>query len=402
MKALVFNDIGDIGLKEVSMPKIKEKTDAIVRITMSAICGTDLHFIRGTVGPMKSGTILGHEAVGIVEEVGEAVSNFKEGDRVIIPSTIACGICGQCRKANYSQCDQANPNGPEAGTCFFGGPKSTGPINGCQAEFVRVPYAANNLIRLSDEVSDDQAILLSDIFPTAYFATDIAKVKAGDVVVVLGCGPVGLFAIASSILKGSSQVFAIDTLPSRLALAKKLGAQVINFNEVNPVEKIKEATGGNLADVVIDAVGVDAVHPTEGPGAKEADKLKENFKQELNCVAPKTNIDGDNWNPGSAPSQALRYAVDMVKKCGRLSIIGVYPQTLEIFQIGKAMNKNLTLVMGNCPHRLYIPKLLNLVQAGLFDPTQILSQEEPFVNIVEAYKNFDRRESGWIKVALLP
>lgn len=402
MKALVFHEIGDIRLEEVAKPKIKEKTDAIVRITMSAICGTDLHFVRGTVGPMQSGTILGHEAVGIVEELGEAVSNFKEGDRVIIPSTVACGVCEQCRKANYSQCDQANPNGLEAGTCFFGGPKSSGPLNGCQAEYVRVPYAANNLIKLSDEVSDDQAILLSDIFPTAYFAADIAKVKSGDVVVVLGCGPVGLFAIASSILKGSSQVFAVDTLPSRLALAKKLGAQVINFNEVNPVEAIKEATGGYLADVVIDAVGVDAVHPTQGPGAKEASKLKENFDQELKKIAPKTNIEGDNWTPGNAPSQALRYAVDMVKKCGRISIIGVYPQTLEVFQIGKAMNKNLTLVMGNCPHRRYIPKLLQLVQGGIFDPTTILSQQEPLISVVEAYKHFDRRETGWIKVALLP
>jgi threonine dehydrogenase-like Zn-dependent dehydrogenase len=213
---------------------------------------------------------------------------------------------------------------------------------------------------------------------------------------------VGLFAIASSILKGSSQVFAVDTLPSRLALAKKLGAQVINFNELNPVEAIKEATGGYLADVVIDAVGVDAVHPTQGPGAKEASKLKENFDQELKKIAPKTNIDGNNWTPGNAPSQALRYAVDMVKKCGRISIIGVYPQTLEVFQIGKAMNKNLTLVMGNCPHRRYIPKLLQLVQGGIFDPTTILSQQEPLISVVEAYKHFDRRETGWIKVALLP
>lgn len=400
MKALVFHDIGDIRLEDVAKPKIKEKTDAIVRITTSAICGTDLHFIRGTVGPMKSGTILGHEAVGIVEEVGADVSNFQEGDRVVIPSTLGCGSCAQCRKSNYSQCDVANPNGKEAGTCFFGGPKMSGPLNGCQAEFVKVPFAANNLIKLPAEVSDDQAILLSDIFPTAYFSADIAKVKSGDVVVVLGCGPVGLFAIVSSMLKGSSLVFAVDTVPSRLELAKNLGAQVIDFNKQNPVEVIKEATNGDLADVVIDAVGVDAVHPHHGPGATAVKKLEEEFQQELEKIAPKTNVNGDNWIPGNAPSQALRYAVDMVRKCGRISIIGVYPETLEVFPIGKAMNKNISMVMGNCPHRRYIPELLHLVHAGIVDPTKILSQNQPITKILDAYKHFDIREEGWIKVAL--
>lgn len=400
MKAVVFHDIGDIRLEEVSEPKIKDPFDAIVKITTSAICGTDLHFVRGTVGPMKKGTILGHEAVGIVESIGKEVRNLSLGDRVVVPSTVACGYCRLCRKGYYSQCDVANPNGPEAGTAFFGGPKSSGPLQGCQAEYVRVPFANNNLIKLPQEISDDQAILLSDIFPTAYFAADLAKVKSGDVVVVLGCGPVGLFAIESCKLMGASLIFAIDSIEWRLALAKAQGAECINFNEEDPVEVIKEVTKGALADVIIDAVGVDAEKPHEGPFAKKAEQIKDDFDKELKKIAPDSNPAGKNWIPGNAPSQALRMGVELVGKCGTISIIGVYSEHSEIYPIGKAMNKNLKIVMGNCPHRFYIPKLLPIVQAGITDPTKILSNIEPLTDVIEAYKQFDLRSSGWVKVAL--
>lgn len=402
MKAVVFHGTGDIRLDNVDKPKIKEKSDAIVRITLSAICGTDLHFIRGTVGPMVKNTILGHEAVGIIEELGSQASNFKEGERVIVPSTVACGYCPMCRRGFYSQCDVANPNGPEAGTAFFGGPKMSGPLQGCQAEYVRVPFANNNLIKITEAISDDKAILLSDIFPTAYFGVDIAKVKAGDVVVVLGCGPVGQFVISSCILRGVSRIFAIDTIPSRLTLAAKQGAEVIDFNASDPLEVIKEHTKGSLADVVIDAVGVDAIHPSHGPAAKKVKPLENAFKHELKHIVPQSNSDGLNWIPGNAPSQALRFAIELVRKCGTISIIGVYPETATAFEIGKAMNKNLKIVMGNCPHRLYIPYLLQKVYAGIVDPTQILTQIEPLTDVIEAYKQFDTRATGWIKVALKP
>lgn len=402
MKALVFHDIGDIRLDEVKEPKIEEKNDALIRITTSAICGTDLHFIRGTSGPMKKGTILGHEAVGVVEEIGKNIRNLNKGDRVIVPSTVACGYCNLCRKGFYSQCEIANENGPEAGTIYFGGTKNSGPLQGCQAEFVRVPFANHNLVKLSEDISDDKAILLSDIFPTAYFGIDIAKVKPGNVVVVIGCGPVGQFVIASCKLKGISRIFAIDSIQSRLALAKEQGAEVINFNEEDPVELIKELTQGSLADVVIDAVGVDAECPNQGPAAKKANQFKQEFKQETNEIAPKTNRNGRNWIPGNAPSQALRTSVDLAGKCGTISIIGVYTEKSNIFPIGKAMGKNLKIVMGNCHHRAYIPKLLHFVQTGIIDPTKILTQKEPITNIVEAYKQFDLREPGWIKVALKP
>lgn len=402
MKALVYHNIGDIRLEEVHKPKIKNDYDAIVRITLSAICGTDLHFIRGTVGPMKKGTILGHEAVGIVEAVGKGVKNLNEGDRVVIPSTVGCGYCRMCRQSSYSQCDVANPNGAEAGTAFFGGPTSSGPLQGCQAEFVLTPFANNNLIKLPEEVSDDKAILLSDIFPTAYFGADIAQVKSGNVVVVLGCGPVGQFVIASCKIKGASRIFVVDTIPSRLELARQQGAEIIDFNKVDPVEYVKEATNGSLADVVIDAVGVDAIKPSHGPAGKEAVKSDKKYKEELASIAPKALKEGKNWKPGDGPSHALRTAVELVSKCGTISIIGVYPETSESYPIGKAMNKNLKIVMGNCPHRAYIPQLLQFVQSGIIDPTIILSHKKPLTDVLEAYKSFDLREDGWIKVALKP
>lgn len=402
MKALVFHDIGDIRLDNVSEPKIENKNDAIIRITTSAICGTDLHFVRGTIGPMKKGTILGHEAVGIVEEIGKNVRNLNKGDRVIVPSTVACGYCRFCQKGFFSQCEVSNPNGPEAGTAFFGGPKDSGPLQGCQAEFVRVPFSNHNLVKLPVDVSDDQAILLSDIFPTAYFATDIANVRPGDVVVVMGCGPVGQFVISSCKLRGASRIFAVDNISSRLALAKDQGAECINFNEEDPVEFVKEMTDGALADVVIDAVGVDAICPTHGPAAKRNAQYKHEFDKELQEIAPKTNSKGKNWMPGNGPSEVLRTSVELTGKCGTISIIGVYAEKSNTFPIDKAMNKNLKVVMGNCPHRAYIPHLLQCVQSGIVDPTKILTQKEPITNIVEAYKQFDKREQGWIKVALTP
>jgi threonine dehydrogenase-like Zn-dependent dehydrogenase len=197
MKAVVFHGIGDVRLEDVPNPHIREPTDAVVRLTASAICGTDLHMIRGTMAPMVPGTILRHEGVGVIEEAGSSVRNFKEGDRVVICSTIACGHCVYCRAGYYSQCDNANPNGKQAGTAFFGGPETSGPFNGLQAEKARIPSANIGPVKLPDEVMDEEAILLSDIFPTGYFGADLAEITPGDTVAVFGCGPVDLFAIAS-------------------------------------------------------------------------------------------------------------------------------------------------------------------------------------------------------------
>ncbi|MCO3130350.1 glutathione-dependent formaldehyde dehydrogenase [Pseudomonas aeruginosa] len=335
MKAVVFHDIGDIRLEDVAEPRLREPTDAIVRLTASAICGTDLHFVRGSVGGMRPGTILGHEGVGIVEALGDEVRNLQVGDRVVIPSTIACGNCVYCRAGYYAQCDVANPGGAQAGTAFFGGPQANGGFHGLQAEKARIPFANIGLIRLPSAISDDQAILLSDIFPTGYFGAELAEITPGDTVAVFGCGPVGQFAIASALLMGAARVFAVDRHPDGAATA-----------------------------------------------------------------APRQ--DGTSWSPGNAPAQALEWAVQGLAKAGTLSIIGVYAEDSRQFPIGLAMNRNLTIRMGNCHHRKYIPRLLDYVLSGRIDPARILTQVKPIGDAIEAFEAFDRRETGWIKVELTP
>ena len=402
MKAVVFHDLGDIRLEDVPEPEIQQPSDAIVRLTASAICGTDLHMIRGTMPGMKAGTILGHEGVGVVEKIGAEVRNLAVGDRVVIPSTIACGSCSYCRSGYYAQCDNANPNGRLAGTAFYGGPQLTGPFQGLQAEKARIPFAHVNLVKLPDEVSDEQAILLSDIFPTGYFGADNAEIKHGDTVAVFGCGPVGQFAIASAMLLGAGRVLAIDALDDRLEMARAQGAEVIDFEKEDPVATIRALTGGIGVDRVIDAVGVDAQHAHEGPAAKDAAKKEGERKERRKTVAPKSGAKGDQWHPGDAPDQVLDWAVEAVAKAGTVSIIGVYPERVKSFPIGKAMNKNLTLKMGNCNHRRYIPELVELVRTGALDPRAILTKVEPLTQAIDAYKAFDRREPGWVKVELMP
>jgi threonine dehydrogenase-like Zn-dependent dehydrogenase len=398
MKAVVFHGVGDIRLDDVPEPQIREPTDAIVRLTASAICGTDLHMVRGTLPGMKEGTILGHEGVGIVEAIGDRVRNLRLGDRVVIPSTIACGFCVYCRSGYYAQCDRANPHG---GTAFYGGPETTGPFDGLQAEKARIPFANIGPMKISNEVSDDQAILLSDIFPTGWFGAELAEVSEGDTVAVFGCGPVGQFAIASARLMGASQVLAVDCLEDRLDMAREQGAEIINYEKEDPVEMLRELTGGTGPDRSIDAVGVDANHPHSGPAKPDPQEEKE-FEAERQQIAPQQHPSNGNWYPGDAPSQVLRWAVQASAKAGTIAIIGVYPETAKTFPIGMAMNKNLTLNMGNCNHRRYLPHLVELVQTGGVDPTQILTKRLPIMSSIDGYKEFDRREPGWLKVELLP
>jgi threonine dehydrogenase-like Zn-dependent dehydrogenase len=399
MKAVVFHGIGDIRVDDVPEPTIQDPTDAIVRLTSSAICGTDLHFVRGTMSGFRPGTILGHEGVGIIEQLGDDVRNLEVGDRVVIASTIACGSCSYCRAGYYAQCDTANPNGPQAGTAFFGGPEQTGPFDGLQAEKARVPFANVGLVKLPGEITDDQAIMLSDIFPTGWFGAEMAEIEPGDVVGVFGCGPVGQFAIASAKLHDAGRVLAVDGVESRLATARAQGAETIDFNREDPVETIRRLTGGIGVDRVIDAVGVDAERPKQGPAAQRDGA---DFDQELAQVAPETHPDGESWVPGDAPSQALRWEVQAVDKAGTISIIGVYPPTMDRFPIGEAMNRNLTMNMGNCHHRRYIPHLIDLVRGGVVDPAMVLTQHEPVADAIEAYRAFDERQPGWLKVELQP
>jgi threonine dehydrogenase-like Zn-dependent dehydrogenase len=323
---------------------------------------------------VEKGKILGHEAVGVVRETGARVRNLREGDRVVVGSTIACGYCSYCRASYYSKCDNANPSNPDS-TAFYGGPKPAGPYQGLQAEFARIPYANVGAVKLPDEVSDDDAILLSDIMPTAYFAADMASIKPGHSVAVLGCGPVGQMAIACAKLYDAGRIFAVDAEPSRLEIARKQGAETIDFSRERPPEVIKELTGGIGVDCVIEAIGIDAYKDAHPP------------KQ---------------WAKGDAPQMPLEGALEMVAKAGHISVVGLYPDGFKDFDFGKAFGKNVTIRMGDCPHRRYLPKLVRMVASGLLHPSRILTKRLAFAEAIDAYKAFDKHQEGWLKVELVP
>jgi threonine dehydrogenase-like Zn-dependent dehydrogenase len=402
MKAVVYRGQGDIRLEDVPEPTIQCPTDAIVRLTASAICGTDLHMVRGTLPGMVPGTILGHEGVGIVESLGSDVRNLQVGDRVVIPSTIACGSCSYCRSGYFSQCDTANPNGPLAGTAFFGGPALSGPFDGLQAERARIPFAHVGLVKLPHHIPDDQAIMLSDVLPTGFFGADIAEIEPGNTVAVFGCGPVGLTAIMSALHLDAGLVIAVDSVPERLKLARELGAATINFEDEDPVATIRRLTGGIGVDRAIDAVGIDANHAHHGPASHISGELNEEFQHERQAMGVPGVPAGDNWHAGDGPSQSLHWAVEALAKAGTLAIIGVYPQVSRAFPIGEAMNKNLTVQMGVCPHRRYIPTLIELVGAGVLDVGRLVTQRRPLTEALNAFAAFDRREPSYVKVELEP
>ena len=331
------------------------------------------------------------------EAIGLGVRNIQVGDRVVIPSTIGCGSCVYCRDGCYSQCDNANPNGSSSGSAYFGGGKDSGPFDGLQAEKARIPFANVGLVKLPEAVSDDQAILLSDIFPTGYMAAEMAEIAPGRTVAVFGCGPVGQFVIASLKHMNAGRIFAIDTIPSRLAMARAQGAEAIDFSADDPVQALKDLTGGIGVDRAIDAVGVDATAPKKGPAVKQQEKQ---FRKEREEVALDTESSCSNWQPGDAPSIVFAWAIESLAKAGTLSIVGVYPDASRTFPIGTAMNKNITIRMGNCNHRMYIPRLIEFVQGRAVDPAKILTHSAPLMSALDAYKQFDKRQEGWIKVML--
>lgn len=398
MKALVLKGVGKIALENVADPVIKEETDAIVKLTMTTICGTDLHAVRGTMPGYNSDTVLGHEGVGIVEQVGKNLKHIKVGDRVIVASTIACGKCFYCKHEVYSQCDNAN-NKPS--TAFFGSPGEAGGFNGMQAEKVRVPYADVGLIKVPAGITDEQVILLSDIMPTSYMAVENIHPQEGDVVAVFGAGIVGQLAIYALLKMGIKKVFCIDRIPWRLEIAKKQGAYPINFDEVDPVNELRRLTDNRGPNKIIDAVGIDADQPSGIAQWFKNLMSPVDFKAEVKKVAPVTNPHDGNWVPGNGPSQVLRWGVDAVAKAGIFSIIGVYTELLDSFPIGSAMEKNITVTMGNCNHKRYIPHFVELVEKRQIDLTPFLTQRLPFEEVVTAYKHFDKRDDQWLKVALV-
>lgn len=400
MKALVFNSIGDISLQDVAEPRLMHNEDVIVQLTTSSICGTDLHFIRGSIGGVLPKTILGHEGVGIVEQVGSEVSKIKIGDRVIIPSTICCGRCHYCQQKIFSQCDRANPNGPDAGTALYGGPASSGPFQGMQAEKVRVPFADYCLVKIGDEITDEAGILISDILPTAYMAIIQADITPSETVALFGCGPVGQLIIALLKKMGVEQIFAIDRIESRLIRAEKLGATTINSETQEAITMLKHYTKGKGPEKIIDAVGVDAqTHNSCSFGILQQIGLPIAFQEEVNEIAPQQNSD-KNWQPGNCPSLVLSSAVIAVAKAGTISIAGVYPPAMRFFPIGIAMNKNLTLKMGVCNHRAYMPLLIDWIIRNEFDVEPFITHRISLNNIVDAYTCFNVRKDDWLKVMI--
>jgi threonine dehydrogenase-like Zn-dependent dehydrogenase len=392
MRANVWSGRNTVQVENVPDPKILNGRDAIVRITSTAICGSDLHLYDGYVPTMKKGDILGHEFMGEVVETGPKVENLKQGDRVVVPFPIACGNCWSCRHELYSLCENSNPNAGLAekmfghSTCgIFGYSHLTGGYAGGQAEYARVPFADVGPFKIEDDLTDEQVLFLSDIFPTGYMGAEFCEIGGGEVIAVFGAGPVGQFAIASAVLLGAERVIAIDQYDYRLEMARnKAGAtDTINFSEdADIVEQLKAMTGGRGPDAVIDAVGMEAAH---GHGALHAvDRVKQATRAE------------------SDRGHALRDAILACRPGGIVSVIGVYGGLLDKFPSGAFMNKGLTLKTGQCHVHRYLPKLYDHIRNGDIDPSFVVTHRLELGLAPDAFETFKHKQDECVKVVLKP
>jgi threonine dehydrogenase-like Zn-dependent dehydrogenase len=392
MRANVWSGRNTVQVENVPDPKILNEQDAIVRITSTAICGSDLHLYDGYVPTMKRGDILGHEFMGEIVETGKKVDNLQIGDRVVVPFPIACGRCTNCRNELYSICENSNPNAVMAEKMFghatagiFGYSHLTGGFAGGQAEYARVPFANVGPIKIENGLSDEQVLFLSDIFPTGYMGAEMCDIKPGHVIAVWGAGPVGQFAIASAKLLGAERVIAIDRFNYRLKMAtEKAGAtDVINY-EQNPdvVEQLKELTGGRGPDACIDAVGLEAHH---GHFPIQAyDRMKQAMRAE------------------TERPHALREAIYACKPGGVVSVIGVYGGFLDKFPAGQFMNKGLTMRTGQCHVQRYLKPLLEHIEAGRIDPSFVVTHRLELGQAAEGYETFKHKQDQCVKVVLKP
>ena len=379
MKALAYYGKNDVRVIDKPEPVIEHPEDAIVRVTTAAICGSDLHLYHGLVPDTRVEHTFGHEFVGIVEQIGDQVTTLKPGDRVVVPFNIACGRCFFCQRKLWSQCANANPYSEMGGA--FGYSHTTGGYDGAQAEYVRVPFANVGPRKLPKEIADEQAVMLSDIFPTGYFGAENAQIQPGDTVAVFGCGPVGLFAMKSAKqFFGAGRVLAIDHVPYRLAFAEReCGAEPINFREVSDiVSHLKELTDGRGPDACIEAVGLEAdgslLHDLQGALFLEAGSIV-----------------------------ALSWAMNAVRSGGTVSILGVYgPPFNHFFPIGWAFNRNLTLRMGQCNVLNYLDDLLQKTRAGEIDPSFVVTHRLALDEAPRGYELFEQKREGVIKVLLQP
>lgn len=375
MKALIYDGIKKVSVAEVADPKIEKPDDIIIKVTSAAICGSDLHLFHGMVPNMKKGSILGHEAMGIVVEAGPEVTKVRKGDRVIVPFPVACGHCRFCESRLYSQCDNSNPNYECGGV--FGCGDTYGGYDGGQAELLRVPYANVGPRAVPEDLEDEQVLFLTDVLPTAYWGVETGGVKKDDTVIVLGCGPVGLTAIKWSIMAGAGRVLAVDYLGYRLEHAGRYGVETVNLEEYEDTgEYLHEKTNGG-ADVVLDCVGADGKMTT-------FEKIETLLKLQ-----------------GGSKS-AIEIAAQAVRKGGTVVFIGVYGARYNMFPLGDFFVKNVTLRMGQCPVHAYIDPILKLIRKGSFNPVDIISHRLPLDMGSHAYEIFDKKEDNCIKVVLKP
>ena len=392
MRANVWSGRNTVQVENVPDPKILNDRDAIVKISSTAICGSDLHLYDGYIPTMKRGDILGHEFMGEVVEKGKGVGNLEVGDRVVVPFPIACGNCLSCKNELYSACENSNPNSGIAekmfghSTCgIFGYSHITGGYAGGQAEYARVPYADVGPIKIEDELTDEQVLFLSDIFPTGYFGADLCDIEGGEVIAVFGAGPVGQFAIASAILLGAERVIAIDQVDYRLQMAvNKAGAtDIVNFAEdPDIVEQLKELTGGRGPDAVIDAVGMEASH---GHGALHAmERVKQASRAE------------------SDRGHALRDAILACRPGGIVSVIGVYGGLIDKFPAGALMNKGLQIRAGQCHVHKYIRPLYERIRDGQIDPSFVVTHRLGLDQAPDGYETFKHKQDECVKVVLKP
>jgi threonine dehydrogenase-like Zn-dependent dehydrogenase len=392
MRATVWSGRNTVQVENVPDPKILNDRDAIVRITSTAICGSDLHLYDGYIPTMKRGDILGHEFMGEVVETGKRVGNLRAGDRVVVPFPIACGNCWMCEHQLYSLCENSNPNAGLAEKAFghptcgiFGYSHLTGGYAGGQAEYARVPFADVGPIKIEDDIPDEKVLFLSDIFPTGFMGAEFCDITGGEVIAVFGAGPVGQFAIASAVMLGAERVIAIDQYDYRLQMARnKAGAtDVIDFSkDPDIVEQLKYMTGGRGPDAVIDAVGMEAAH---GHGALHAaDRVKQATRSE------------------SDRGHALRDAILACRPGGIVSIIGVYGGLMDKFPTGALMNKGLTVRTGQCHVHRYLGKLYDHVKNGDIDPSFVITHRLPLNEAPNGYEAFKHKQDECVKVVLKP
>ncbi|GAC1390311.1 MAG: zinc-dependent alcohol dehydrogenase [Ktedonobacteraceae bacterium] len=389
MKALCWYGTHKVRVENVPDPKILNPRDAIVKITSTAICGSDLHLFDGYIPSMEKGDILGHEFMGEVVEIGRGVENLKKGDRVVVPFTIACGRCFYCQKQMWSLCDNSNPNAWLAETLYgysasglFGYSHIYGGYAGGQAEYARVPFADIGPLKIPDGLSDEQVLFLSDIFPTGYMAAENCNIQPGDTVAVWGCGPVGQFAIRSAYMLGAERVIAIDRFPERLRMAAEQGkAEVFNYEGVNVGEILKQMTGGRGPDACIDAVGLES-HGTSIGAINDTTKQKTRL--------------------GTDRPHVLRQVIQSCRKGGTVSLAGVYGGLLDKIPFGAAFAKGLTFKMGQTHVHKYLHPLLERIQKGEIDPSFVITHTMKLDDAPYGYDIFKHKDDNCIKVVLKP